>query len=80
MFYYRQTTCEELYPLDAQSDKKVPRAPEKSMKVENEVEEDFFPRSLENDIMVWSPDDVARCLRIFDLDDLASKKLWGFSI
>lgn len=57
--------------MDAQQEKqKIPRAGIE--KVEQiGTEDDFFPRSLDADVSLWSPSDVARCLRIFDLEDIA---------
>lgn len=71
-FLYRQTTCEELFPMDAQREKHSTQKGQDKI-AEVGTPEDFFPKSLENDVSLWSPSDVARCLRIFDLEDIAGE-------
>jgi hypothetical protein len=84
---FRQTTSEELYPMNSEPTALVPSGTQQvlelSSKISPEVDPDFyFPKSLDDDVNLWSVDDVLRFLRLSGLEDICSKFFYfiNFSI
>ncbi len=91
---FRETSTEELYPINDSDGGLSSRLPPtdkmhwtQTQYEENEKQEIhddfFFPRSLDDDVNLWSTEDVLRFLRLSGLEDISGiflHKLEGYII